>query len=352
MKWHKACSDSAMNFSATSVQDVSPEVALRLVEISPGICFVFGRDGRIEYANSEMERELGYSSEDAPGLSMWSLIHPRDRGSMEEALCTLTGELELDARVRGSDGEYKRMRWRLVSSGDRVFGWAQDKRDPGGDLAGYTEEEHEEQMLKSIGVLAGGIAHDFNNLLTGIIGSASLAAQDLPWGDPARRLMENVITAGQRAADLTQQLLTYAGKGRIAISRLDLSDAVTEMIGLLRASIPESVQLELDLALHLPAIEADGRQLRQIAYNLLINAVEAVDGQGVVRISTGRVNIGQESYCSVVASKLSPGEYVYCQVEDTGTGIDKEVKARIFDPFFTTKSLGRGLGLAAVSGFN
>ena len=330
-------------------EGVSYEVALRLVELVPGVCFVFSRDGTIEYANSEMERVLGYAAEDIPGLSIWNLIHPGDSQELEHVLRDLTESVEVEARVRASDGTYRRLQWEFLSAGDRIFGRERDQREPHGELSGYTREEHEAEMLESIGVLAGGIAHDFNNLLTGIIGNASLAAQDLPRGDPSRRLIEDVIRAGQRAAVLTQQLLAYAGKGGFAISTLDLSETVAGMVHVLRASLPKTVQLELDLPTHLPQIEADVRQVQQIAYNLLINAVEALDGQGTIRVVTGQVQL--KHGIDAAPRFVSPGEYVFFQVEDTGMGMDDHVKARIFDPFFTTKFTGRGLGLAAVSGF-
>jgi signal transduction histidine kinase len=246
-----------------------------------------------------------------------------------------------------ANGQYRCFQWSLAPAGSRIIGVAREKTDLCGDLPNYTRDEHEE----SIGVLAGGIAHDFNNLLTGIIGSASLAAQDLPCSDPARRLMEDVITLGQRAADLTQQLLAYAGKGGFEVTAVDLSDAAAEMVQGLLGSIPATVKLEVELAERIPPIQADARQVQQIVLNLLMNAAEAVNEYGVIRVSTGRMQVGTQASCGAGACQLSPGEYVFLQVEDTGPGMDEHVKARIFDPFFTTKFVGRGLGLAAVSGF-
>jgi signal transduction histidine kinase len=143
-------------------------------------------------------------------------------------------------------------------------------------------------------------------------------------------------------------LLAYAGKGGFAVSTLDISAAVSDMVRVLRPSVPETIQLEVELPEHLPAIEADVRQVQQLAYNLLINAVEAVEGHGVVRVATGRVRL--DHAIDAVPRQLNPGEYVFFQVEDTGTGMNEHVKTRMFDPFFTTKFTGRGLGLAAVSG--
>jgi signal transduction histidine kinase/ActR/RegA family two-component response regulator len=216
-----------------------------------------------------------------------------------------------------------------------------------------TEERlRETAKLESLGVLAGGIAHDFNNLLVGIIGNASLALEMLPSAEPARDMIEGVVNAGERAAVLTRQMLAYSGKGRFVIEPVDISNLVTEMLPLLKSSIPRTITLQTRLCASLPAIEADTAQIQQIFMNLVINAAEACgDSSGTVTISTAVQEVDDDRKRSTFGLEaLQPGCYVSLEVTDTGEGMDEETRARIFDPFFTTKFTGRGLGLSAVLG--
>jgi PAS domain S-box-containing protein len=208
------------------------------------------------------------------------------------------------------------------------------------------------QKLESLGMLAGGIAHDFNNLLTAILGYADLALLELPPDSPARRSIEQVVGGARRAAELTNQMLAYAGKSRSVFKPENLSDLVRNMLELLRVSISKKAQLQCDLAAALPPIEADAAQLRQVIMNLIINASDALedrDGTIAVRTQMGRWN-GTITPGIYRSQELPPGDYVILEVIDTGCGMSPETLARIFDPFFTTKFTGRGLGLAAVLG--
>jgi len=216
----------------------------------------------------------------------------------------------------------------------------------------YQEQVRQAQKLESLGVLAGGIAHDFNNILTGILGNASLAAEVLPPGSPARSLIDDVVTSSERAAALTNQMLAYAGKGRFDVRSTDLSAIVGKLGDFFRASIPKRVVLELRLAPELPPMEADESQIEQIVMNLVINAAESVpeDRVGTVWVSTMAHELTPESVIHFQGAAPPPGSYVALQVSDDGAGMDEKTLAKIFDPFFTTKFLGRGLGLAAVQG--
>jgi len=222
------------------------------------------------------------------------------------------------------------------------------------------EEEHQRlqaqiqhsQKLESLGILAGGIAHDFNNLLMGILGNASLALKDLSIEASQRRYIEKIEKIAQRAAELTNQMLAYSGKGTFVVQPVNLSVLVEEMAQLFQASIPKKVTLRYNFEKTLPLVEADLTQLRQVILNLIINASESIGGKlGIVTISTGVMKVDsayfEETYLS---EKLFEGDYVFFEVSDNGTGMDKETAKKIFDPFFTTKSSGRGLGLAVVLG--
>jgi CheY-like chemotaxis protein len=207
--------------------------------------------------------------------------------------------------------------------------------------------------LESLGLLAGGIAHDFNNLLTGILGNASLGLTQLPDSAPIRKYFREIVSSSERAADLTRQLLAYAGKGRFVLERIDLSQLVREIEPLIHTSIPKMVDVQLDLGAGLPAVEADPGQIQQLVINLIVNGAEAIgDGNpGTVVIRTESRDLDAEEIRREFPNdQLSPGAYAGIEVRDTGSGMDEATKNKIFDPFFTTKFQGRGLGLAAVSG--
>lgn len=210
----------------------------------------------------------------------------------------------------------------------------------------------ETQKLESIGLLAGGIAHDFNNLLVGILGNASLVFDELAPDHPWRELLQRVMSAGERAADLTRQLLAYAGKGRFILSNVDMNEVAAETINIVRASTSKRVRVELNLTEPLPAVEGDRTQLQQLLMNLIINAAEAIgDEDGVVGVTTSVAAIDEEhARTFTMPAQLKAGAYVCVEVQDSGSGMDEQTRARIFEPFFTTKFLGRGLGLAATLG--
>jgi len=206
------------------------------------------------------------------------------------------------------------------------------------------------QKLESLGLVAGGIAHEFNNVLMTVLGHSGLVARELPPESLAHESIQVIETAAQRAADLTRQMLAYAGKGDVTVAPLDLNVLITEMARLLRVSIGKTVTLDVQLATHLPPIAADKSQIRQVALNVIVNAAEAIGAAaGVITLRTGLRHTDPADLSSAsFAADLPAGDYVYLEVADTGCGMDPATRARICEPFFTTKTLGRGLGLAAV----
>jgi signal transduction histidine kinase len=210
------------------------------------------------------------------------------------------------------------------------------------------------QKLESIGRLAGGIAHDFNNLLVSILGGATLVSEHLPGGNPAQPLLRDVISAGERAAQLTRQLLAYAGKANLFVERVDLAQIVSQTCDGIRATMPRRTHLEVHTAPSLPPVETDLAQIRQVATDLILNAKEALDRTGgTVTVRTGVEDIDQDStsHNRFGLSEIGTGPYVVLEVQDNGCGMDQETQEKMFDPFFSTKATGRGLGLASVQGF-
>ncbi|CAN5438677.1 hypothetical protein BH10CHL1_BH10CHL1_34120 [soil metagenome] len=208
------------------------------------------------------------------------------------------------------------------------------------------------QKLESIGLLAGGIAHDFNNLLTGMLGQTSLALDKLSPDHPARSNVNKAVISVRRAADLTRQLLAYAGRGQFLIEPVDLNQLIGDNTSLLETALMSHVQLQLLLEPNLALINADRGQIQQIVMNLVINAAEAIDNEyGNVTVTTSSVNLtANDEQQYVGGDKLPLGDYICLEVSDTGIGMDDETLNRIFDPFSTTKEFGTGLGLSATQG--
>jgi CheY-like chemotaxis protein len=209
----------------------------------------------------------------------------------------------------------------------------------------------EAQKMESLGILAGGIAHDFNNLLVGIVGNADFALLSEPADSAIRGSLEDIVDASHRAAELTNQMLAYSGKGRFVVGSIDLAQLVADTSRLLEAVISKNARLELDLE-KVPAVEGDATQLRQVVMNLITNGSDALEGgRGTVRLSTRLVDADSQMLSRFhFGETLTEGSYVCFEVTDSGSGMDEATVARIFDPFFTTKFTGRGLGLAAALG--
>jgi len=209
----------------------------------------------------------------------------------------------------------------------------------------------EEQRLESLGRLAGSIAHDFNNLLVGILGNASLAASLAPEGGRLRACIDDIERATQRASSLAQQMLACSGKGRFVVEDATLNQVIQHVDELLRASVPRTIQLQLQLADELPAIQADVSQIHQLVANLVANAADAIQDDGQIVIQTGAVHVEHRAPDPERASPpIAPGHYVFVEVRDDGCGMSPETQEKMFEPLFTTRPGRRGLGLTAIGG--
>lgn len=212
----------------------------------------------------------------------------------------------------------------------------------------------EAQRLESLGVMAAGIAHDFNNILTTIIGNADLALLNPALDRPTRRSLQAVLDGAHRAAELTRQILAYAGKGQMQLQPTDLSLTVAGLAEQLRGTAGPQSRLTISAGAGLPPVAADGAQLRQVLLNLVANAGEAIEAAqraGAVDVRTGVEQLDRAALDGLIhGAELPAGTYVRLTVEDDGCGMDAATAARSFDPFFSTRFLGRGLGLAAVQG--
>lgn len=200
------------------------------------------------------------------------------------------------------------------------------------------------QKMEAVGRLAGGVAHDFNNLLTVIRGYSELILSRLGASDPARREMEEVKKAADRAAGLTSQLLAFSRRQFVATKIVDLNALVLNMDGMLRRLLGEDiVELCADLDPQLGAIKADPGQIEQVIMNLAVNARDAMPMGGQLTIQTRNVTIGKGPRRETMM--LDKGTYVLLAIRDTGQGMSEETQSHLFEPFFTTKEKGKGTGL-------
>ncbi len=208
------------------------------------------------------------------------------------------------------------------------------------------------QKLESLGVMAGGIAHDFNNMLTSILGYTSLAMKKLPAESDIRKDLYMVMSGARQAADLTSQMLTYAGKGAIEFASLDISRVVDNMSSLINSIVPRKIRLVQKISRSLPAMKGDQVQLGQVLMNLVANGVDAIeDNPGVIEIATGITEVDDAFLRdSFFTTELDEGVYLYLKVKDSGHGMNASEFGKIFDPFYSDKKSKKGLGLSSLLG--
>jgi PAS domain S-box-containing protein len=322
-------------------------------------------DGRATDANPALCALLGYSREELLALRPLELVEEALRPEAERHWQHIaeTDHRSFEVRLRHKDGRPVPVfvHATTLRDGDRratgTFAFITDltaQKRAEAERRGIEARIEQAQRFESLGVLAGGIAHDFNNLLLGVLGNASMVAQELsPGASLARECVAEIEAAARRGAELTRQLLAYSGRGRFVVEPLDLAAVVGDMRELLGASTSRRAQLcyereEGGLAL----VSADARQLRQVVLALVTNASEALhggQGQITVRVRTRHFD-AHELNPNVVGEQRRAGRYVVLEVEDDGEGIDEEASRRIFEPFYTTRFTGRGLGLSGVLG--
>jgi PAS domain S-box-containing protein len=336
-----------------------------LAETTHDLVVELDADGKVVYVSPNCESILGYAREEMAGTLPFALLHPDDVERLAESFLDRIQSFAPRRRgtllrVRHRNGSWRWLEgggvnYRTVSGETRVVAVIRDvteQRQAEEERRRLEEWIRQAQKLESLGLMAGGIAHDFNNLLTPILGDASLALMDLAPGSPVRARLEKIQKTAQRAAQLTNQMLDYAGRGALMTEPLDLSRVVAEMGELLETTVARRAELQRTLPEGLPAIEGDATQVSQVVMNLITNAAEALPAtRGRIAVATGTVEATRSDLERLLLGEgLPAGLYVYVEVWDTGCGMTPETRARIFDPFFTTKFTGRGLGLAAVLG--
>jgi len=267
---------------------------------------------------------------------------------------TIGEELAIDAMHQGAtDYVLKQRLGRLVPSVQRALRELDERaeRERAEEALRQSEKQlRQSQKMEAVGRLAGGIAHDFNNLLTIIMGYSQVLLTELGPQHPLRGKIEETLKAGERAATLIRQLLTFSRKQSLDPKILSLNTAVTSLESLLRRLIGEDIQLVSKLDPTNGRLRADQAQLEQVLVNLVVNARDAMPKGGTLTIETAQVELTRSPVYHL--TPLPPGPYVRLAVSDTGCGMDRMTQSHIFEPFFTTKGEGKGsgLGLSTVFG--
>jgi PAS domain S-box-containing protein len=310
------------------------------------------QDEVIKFANRRARTVLGYSDEELSTTAIAELIHPKDR-----ALVVSRHRKKLKGdRVPGTHS------FRVISKKGKEL-WVEHtavrihwegKPATLNFVRNITQKRKLDAQLQftakleAIGTLAGGIAHAFNNLLMGIQGNASLQLMDMDSKHPHYDTFKKIEKAVHEGAELTQQLMGYARKGRYR-SRAIAINGIIENTSQTFQKMKKEITIHCDFTQRPHGIEADQGQMEQILLNLYINAADAMPDGGDIYLKTK--NVTHRDIKSTLYEPR-PGKYVRITVADNGIGIDKEIQHRIFDPFFTTKKTGKGtgLGLASVYG--
>jgi len=294
--------------------------------------------GRIKAANSAICALYGYSAKEFTSMALTDLLPANELRPAEASgigpsawrHAVKSGGL-IDVEITVQNISLNRQRLQLATVRDITA-----KRH-------LEEQLRQSQKMEAVGMLAGGVAHDFNNLLTIITGYSQLLLNHTPASDPNRQPMEQILKAGERAAELTNQLLAFSRRQTPKPKVIDLNTVVSSLSVMLRRVIGEDVELSLTLEPGIGRVRADPGQIEQVLMNLVVNARDAMPAGGAIEVSTHQVTMGKPA--ADAQKPLRPGPYVVLEVSDTGVGMDDATAARLFEPFFTTKPEGKGVGL-------
>ena len=307
--------------------------------------------------NQTLADQLGYTKEEIIGRPIFDMYTPISAEYAKENIFPVfvsTGTIEgEELQLQRKDGSKIDVNLNVTAVSDEKGNILQGRliwRD-------ITERKkleaqlQQSQKMEAIGTLAGGIAHDFNNILNIIVGNTELAMDNVPEWNPAHQNLVETRRASLRARDVVKQILAFSRHSKEEKMPIRIAPIITESLKLLRASIPTTIEIRLNLSAEQDTILADAAQINQVLMNLCSNAAYAMrENGGVLEVSLDNIQIDEDA--KVAYHGLTPGDYIRLIVNDTGSGIAPEIIERIFDPYFTIKSAGKGnrMGLAVVHG--
>ena len=313
-------------------------------------------DGKILHVNQTEADLLGYSREEMIGRSIFDFIAEEEREDaqsnfkMKVTKEDETSQFERKYVRKGGAPVYFSLITKRVRDKDRQEASIRTALINVTRVKQLEEQLLQSQKMEAIGRLAGGVAHDFNNLLTVLRGHASLLLTEIGPEHPLRNEIESIDRAGEKAEQVTRQLLAFSRKQQLKPEVIQLNDLIVNLKKMLVRLIGEDITLETQLDSQLGLILVDPGQIEQVIMNLAVNARDAMPKGGMLKLET-RNEILQESHQKEYP-EIDPGQYTLLVVTDTGIGMDEETRNHIFEPFFTTKdkSKGTGLGLPMVYG--
>ena len=331
----------------------SEERFRRTTDLLPSIICETTIDGTISYLNKAGLDTFDYPQVKlAEGTKFIDLVHPEDREKAAQHINSIIHGQELlttECRMINGGGSE---RFALVNLAPMI----KEGKIIGvrASLTDITEQKNiqarlqEAQKMEAIATLAGGIAHEFNNALCAVMPNIDLLNAKLPDNEEINKHTQPIHSSAQRMAHLTSQLLAYARGGKYRPQQISLNNLVQDTLPFMKHLIKAGILVETDLAEDSCYVEADLTQMQMVLLAIMVNAAEATEAAGCIRLTTRRQEIDGEFAKS--HPDLKPGSYVSLTIEDNGSGMSEETRSRVFEPFFTTKFQGRGLGMAAVYG--
>ncbi|MDH2310829.1 PAS domain S-box protein [Methylobacterium brachiatum] len=323
---------------------------------SRDLLVVCGLDGSIRAVGPAWTETLGWPAGSLVGVRIDSLVHADDKEAASRAFEMLRAGLplsDLDIRFRTADGGHRWMSWNAIPQGDRFHATGRDVTE----RRALEEQLRQSQKMEAVGQLTGGVAHDFNNLLTVIKSSTDLLKRPSLSEERRSRYVDAISDTVDRAAKLTSQLLSFARRQALRPTVFDAAQSVAAIADMVRTLTGARIRVETDTDTgqdadgeRLPChVDADPSQFDTALVNLVVNARDAMQGEGRLRIAVRRA----ARIPTLRSHPAVPGDFVAVSVSDTGGGIEPDLLERIFEPFFTTKGVGHGtgLGLSQVFGF-
>lgn len=317
-----------------------------LTESAAAAIFIY-RGAEFLYLNTACEKLSGYPREELLKMNFWDIVHPdfrqtvKERGLARQQGMNVPDRYEVKILTKSGEERWMDFTSGLIKYEDRtaVLGTAYDVTEQ----KKLEEQFFQAHKMEAVGLLAGGVAHDFNNVLTAIVGYGSLAKMKLKSDDPVVPYIDEILTASERAANLTRGLLAFSRKQLIHPKPVKINEIIIGIGKFLSRIIGEDIDLKMDFSGRDMTIMADTVQIEQIFMNLATNARDAMPRGGTLSVKMEHAELDREFIDKHGYGNI--GKYALISIADSGAGMNEAIRERIFEPFFTTKEIGKGTGL-------